>query len=85
MVIIQGLVGPKAMAKAAADGQTVNIPLPPYFSNGTTESCNLSDLLDYRSWLEGVRQENPPDKPKSREKAVFGFADSNEQASKKNL
>ena len=26
MVIIQGLVGPKAMAKAAADGHTVNIP-----------------------------------------------------------
>ena len=26
MVIIQGLVGPKAMAKAVADGYTVNIP-----------------------------------------------------------
>ena len=26
MEIIQGLVGPKAMAKAAADGHTVNIP-----------------------------------------------------------
>ena len=26
MVIIQGLVGPKVMAKAAADGHTVNIP-----------------------------------------------------------
>ena len=26
MVINQGLVGPKAMAKAAADGHTVNIP-----------------------------------------------------------
>ncbi len=26
MTIIQGLVGPKAMAKAAADGQLVNIP-----------------------------------------------------------
>ena len=28
MIINQGLVGPKAMAKAAANGQTVNIPLP---------------------------------------------------------
>ena len=26
MVIIQGLVGPKAMTKVAADGHTVNIP-----------------------------------------------------------
>ena len=28
MDINQGLVGPKAMAKAAADGQQVNIPAP---------------------------------------------------------
>ncbi|TSC77489.1 MAG: Uncharacterized protein G01um101429_1037 [Parcubacteria group bacterium Gr01-1014_29] len=28
MEISQGLGGPKAMAKAAADGQTVNIPSP---------------------------------------------------------
>ena len=26
MIVSQGLVGPKAMAKAAADGHTVNIP-----------------------------------------------------------
>ena len=26
MIVIQGLVGPKAMAKAAADGHRVNIP-----------------------------------------------------------
>ncbi len=26
MIVIQGLVGPKAMAKAAANGHTVNIP-----------------------------------------------------------
>ena len=26
MMIIQGLVGPKVMAKAVADGHTVNIP-----------------------------------------------------------
>ena len=31
MVISQGLVGPKAMARAAANGQPVNIPAPPRF------------------------------------------------------
>ncbi|KKM17750.1 hypothetical protein LCGC14_1672650 [marine sediment metagenome] len=29
-----GLGGPKAMANAAADGQPVNIPAPPYLSMG---------------------------------------------------
>ena len=32
MIINQGLGGPKAMAKAAADGQTVNIPFPRFNS-----------------------------------------------------
>jgi hypothetical protein len=32
MEINGGLGGPKAMAKAAADGQLVNIPVPPSFS-----------------------------------------------------
>ncbi len=32
LAINHGLVGPKAMAKAAADGQTVNIPSLPQFS-----------------------------------------------------
>ena len=32
MEIIHGLGGPKAMAKAAADGQLVNIPTLPLFS-----------------------------------------------------
>ena len=36
MLIIQGLVGPKPMAKAAGDGQTVNIPLLPHFFEGRT-------------------------------------------------
>ena len=30
MAIIHGLGGPKAMAKAAVDGQSVNIPTPLY-------------------------------------------------------
>lgn len=34
MYIIQGLVGPKAMAKAAADGQQVNIPAPAHIAMG---------------------------------------------------
>ena len=31
MAISHGLGGPKAMAKAAADGQQVNIPALPFF------------------------------------------------------
>ena len=48
MLIIQGLVEYKPMAKAAGDGQTVNIPLPSYFFNGVTEASMLSALLDLR-------------------------------------
>ena len=48
MTIIQGLVGPKAMAKAEADGQLVNIPAPPLFFNGVTESSMWGGLLDFR-------------------------------------
>lgn len=33
LAINHGLGGPKAMAKAAADGQTVNIPSQPYSHN----------------------------------------------------
>ena len=32
MLISEGLVGPKGMAKAAPDGQKVNIPSPVYIS-----------------------------------------------------
>ena len=60
MLIIQGLVGPKPMAKAAGDGQTVNIPLPSYFFNGVTEASMLSALLDLRYWRKEYRQANPP-------------------------
>lgn len=48
MLINQGLGGPKAMAKAAADGQMVNIPSRPYFSNGVTKEISESVLLDLR-------------------------------------
>lgn len=34
LAINHGLGGPKAMAKAAADGQTVNIPSLPFISMG---------------------------------------------------
>ena len=34
MAIIHGLGGPKAMAKAAADGLLVNIPTLPFLSTG---------------------------------------------------
>ena len=29
--------------------------------DGVTEVSSVSDLLDYRSWLEGVFQANPED------------------------
>ena len=32
-----GLVGPKARPKGVVDGQTVNIPLLPYYSEGGTQ------------------------------------------------
>ena len=49
MVINQGLVGPKAMAKAAADGQPVNIPALSIISDEGTEEITWSVLLDSRS------------------------------------
>ena len=52
MMIIQGLVGPTAMAKAAADGQQVNIPAPRYFFDGVTEEINKSRLLDFGCWYQ---------------------------------
>ena len=43
MAIIHGLGGPKAMAKAAADGQPVNIPAQPYGSmEGRGSVCGAS-------------------------------------------
>ena len=40
-----GLDGPKAMAKAAAKGQLVNIPAPKHFCEGGTKDINLSVLM----------------------------------------
>ena len=47
MLFSQGSVGPKPMAKAAGDGQQVNIPAPPYDFNGVTERSMWSGLLDF--------------------------------------
>jgi hypothetical protein len=51
MAINHGLGGPKAMAKAAADGQSVNIPTPNYFCDGGTEEKSSGALMVWRSWL----------------------------------
>ena len=40
-----GLGGPKAMAKAAAKGQSVNIPTRPLIIDGVTENIKLSALM----------------------------------------
>ena len=45
LAINHGLVGPKAMAKAAADGQTVNIPSRPYESTCNDEGDKLECLI----------------------------------------
>ena len=40
-----GLGDPKAMAKAAAEGQSVNIPTRPLIIDGVTEKIRLSVLM----------------------------------------
>ena len=46
MEISQGLGGPKVMAKAAADGQPVNIPALPFsFFDGGTKESRLNVLV----------------------------------------
>ena len=51
-----GLGGPKAMAKAVADGQLVNIPAPSYsLSDGVTE-CSRSCILMVWCLLSRVRR-----------------------------
>ena len=40
-----GLGGPKAMAKAVADGQSVNIPTRPLNIDGGTKKIKLSVLM----------------------------------------
>ena len=48
MVISQGLVGPKAKPRGAADGHLVNTPDLPFIAEKVTELSNLSGLLDSR-------------------------------------
>ena len=48
MVINQGLGGPKANPKGAADGQPVNIPALLLDNLKMTKSSNLGALLDLR-------------------------------------
>jgi len=45
LAINHGLGGPKAMAKAAADGQLVNTPALPCFFKMVTEEIKESALL----------------------------------------
>ena len=48
MAINYGLGGPKAMAKAAADGQPVNIPALPYIFDGGTKHSRFCALMVWR-------------------------------------
>ena len=59
MEISQGLVGPKVMAKAATNGQRVNIPAPSYHFDDRT-GCSISGiLLDLCFLLKEAFLENP--------------------------
>ena len=50
-----GLGGPKAMAKAATEGQQVNIPALPYVdADGVTERSSPSVLMVWRSLLRAA-------------------------------
>ena len=52
LAINHGLGGPKAMAKAAADGQTVNIPSRPHVLKKGTKERGWSALLVWHPWHE---------------------------------
>ena len=54
MTINGGLVGPKPMAKAAGDGQQVNIPAPLFCFNGVTERSMSGALLDLTFVASGM-------------------------------
>ena len=58
LAINHGLGGPKAMAKAAADGQTVNIPSRPRMLNQGTKDRGWSALLVWHSCPEKFPQGN---------------------------
>jgi len=53
MEISGGLGGPKAMAKAAADGQLVNIPVRPLDIDEVTKKIKESALLVWHYWCLG--------------------------------
>ena len=55
MEIIQGLGEPKVNPNGLAEGQSVNIPIPQFFSMGAQFS-NLSELLDSRSLLKFMQE-----------------------------
>ena len=59
MEINGGLGGPKAMAKAAADGQLVNIPVPPSFFDGITKRSKSSILMVWCPRFEYGYEANP--------------------------
>lgn len=82
MVINRGLGGPKAKPRGAVDGQSVNIPILPFFAARATNLSNLSGLLDSRRQLDSraARRRTRVD-----ETFRFAGADSNQQGSRKNL
>ena len=58
LAINHGLGGPKAMAKAAADGQTVNIPSRPHVLKKGTKERGRSALLVWHPWREACVAHN---------------------------
>ena len=63
LAINHGLGGPKAIAKAEADGQTVNIPSLPCIS---TERRRVVGVVPYwfgHLWAEEMRLANPAQSP----------------------
>ena len=55
MVFNQGLVGPKAHPKGAADGQPVNIPALGYSFNAL-HSKYFQPIMDLGSWCESTKE-----------------------------
>ena len=65
LAINLGLGGPKAMAKAAADGQTVNIPSLPCVSMERRRVVGVVDNWFSHPWPKEVRLANPADSVQS--------------------
>ena len=59
LAINHGLGGPKAMAKAAADGKLVNIPARPHDHKQRTKETNIRALMVWRALVEEVSEANP--------------------------